>query len=111
MYLGEDMYESYRKAIDYEEFEGGVEGEEEVDSHEGEEAEGPEGPEEIQLEKEDVVVLCKCFLNKQNAKATALVSAVCRLLRSDCRHFPRHVSSRADSTGQGAGEGGSQRST
>lgn len=48
MYLGEEMYESYRKAIDYEEFEGGAEGEEEVDSHDGEEAEGLE---EIPLEK------------------------------------------------------------
>ncbi|KAK8830327.1 hypothetical protein WA577_006014, partial [Blastocystis sp. JDR] len=50
MYLGEEMYESYRKAIDYEEFEGGAEGEEEVDSHDGEEAEGLE---EIPLEKEE----------------------------------------------------------
>ncbi len=54
MYLGEEMYESYRKAIDYEEFEGGAEGEEEVDSHDGEEAEGLE---EIPLEKEEDVVL------------------------------------------------------
>ena len=53
MYLGEEMYESYRKAIDYEEFEGGAEGEE-VDSHDGEEAEGLE---EIPLEKEEDVVL------------------------------------------------------
>lgn len=54
MYLGEEMYESYRKAIEYEVFECGAECEEEVDSHDGEQAEGLE---EIPLEKEEDVVL------------------------------------------------------
>ena len=58
MYLGEEMFDSYHKAIHYEECEAEEEVDSQNDSHEQLEAMGDTAEEvEIPLEKEDIAML------------------------------------------------------